>query len=84
MSLGGADGAAGVRGRRAPGPAVAPLTHPDLGRWAGEAPNRQVLDQMTDAIMLGIRDLLAEIREGDPPPLYEAPTRRRNPPAVAG
>ncbi|HET6533797.1 MAG TPA: lysophospholipid acyltransferase family protein [Actinoplanes sp.] len=55
----------------------------DLSRWAGEAPNRQVLDQMTDAIMLGIRDLLTEIRVGDPPPLYDPPVRRRNPPAVA-
>jgi 1-acyl-sn-glycerol-3-phosphate acyltransferase len=55
----------------------------DLSRWAGEAPNRQVLDQMTDAIMLGVRDLLTEIRAGDPPPLYDPPARRRNPPAVA-
>ena len=53
----------------------------DLSRWAGAAPNRAVLDEMTEAIMLAIRDLLTEIREGDPPPLYE-PARRNNPPAV--
>ena len=56
----------------------------DLSRWAGESPSRAVLDQMTDAIMLGIRDLLAEIRDGDPPPIYDPPARRPNPPAVAG
>jgi 1-acyl-sn-glycerol-3-phosphate acyltransferase len=53
----------------------------DLSRWAGAAPSRAVLDEMTEAIMLAIRDLLTEIREGDPPPLYE-PARRNNPPAV--
>jgi 1-acyl-sn-glycerol-3-phosphate acyltransferase len=55
----------------------------DLSRWAGETPTRATLDQMTDAIMLDIRDLLGEIREGPPPPLYDAPARRHNPPAVA-
>ena len=54
----------------------------DLSRWTGETPTRAVLDQMTDAIMLEVRDLLTQIREGDPPPLYDPPTRRRNPPAV--
>ena len=54
----------------------------DLGAWHGEAPTRATLDQMTDAIMLAIRDLLTEIREGAPPPLYDPPARRRNPPAV--
>jgi 1-acyl-sn-glycerol-3-phosphate acyltransferase len=54
----------------------------DLSRWAGATPSRAVLDEMTDAIMLRVRDLLTEIRAGHPPPLYEAPSRRRNPPAV--
>ena len=54
----------------------------DLSRWVGEMPTRAVLDQMTDAIMLEIRDLLTQLREGDPPPLYDAQSRRRNPPAV--
>jgi 1-acyl-sn-glycerol-3-phosphate acyltransferase len=43
----------------------------DLSRWVGEAPTRAVLDDMTDTIMIAIRDLLATIREGDPPPLYQ-------------
>jgi 1-acyl-sn-glycerol-3-phosphate acyltransferase len=54
----------------------------DLSRWAGESPGRAVLDDMTDAIMLDIRDLLTELREGDPPPLYDPQARRNNPPAV--
>jgi 1-acyl-sn-glycerol-3-phosphate acyltransferase len=53
----------------------------DLSRWTDEAPSKAVLDQMTDAIMLAIRDLLSDIRDVDPPPLYE-PARRR-PPAVS-
>jgi 1-acyl-sn-glycerol-3-phosphate acyltransferase len=53
----------------------------DLSRWVGATPNRAVLDEITEAIMLAIRDLLTEIRAGDPPPLYE-PARRNNPPAV--
>jgi 1-acyl-sn-glycerol-3-phosphate acyltransferase len=55
----------------------------DLSRWEGEAPSKAVLHQMTDAIMLEIRDLLAEIRDGDPPPLYEPVSRRQHPPAVS-
>jgi 1-acyl-sn-glycerol-3-phosphate acyltransferase len=43
----------------------------DLSRWVGEAPTRAVLDDMTDTIMIAIRDLLATIRDGDPPPLFE-------------
>lgn len=54
----------------------------DLSRWTGEAPGRAVLQEMTDAIMHDIRDLLTELREGDPPPLYDSQTHRRNPPAV--
>jgi hypothetical protein len=38
---------------------------------------------MTDQIMLVLRDLVAEIREGTPPPLYEPPARKKNPPAVS-
>ncbi len=54
----------------------------DLSRWAGETSSRAVLDQMTDAIMIEVRDLLTHLREGDPPPLYDPQTRRNNPPAV--
>ena len=54
----------------------------DLSKWHGETPSKQVLEEMTDTIMLAVRDLLTEIREGDPPPLWEPPSRRGNPPAV--
>jgi 1-acyl-sn-glycerol-3-phosphate acyltransferase len=49
----------------------------DLSRWAGEAPSRTVLDQMTEAIMLDIRGLVSELRDETPPPLYQ-PAARRN------
>jgi 1-acyl-sn-glycerol-3-phosphate acyltransferase len=55
----------------------------DLSRWAGETTTRAALDQMTDAIMLDIRALLGDIREGPPPPLYDPPANEQNPPAVA-
>ena len=32
----------------------------DLSRWAGATPSRVVLEEMTDQIMLTLRDLLAE------------------------
>ncbi|MEU8298181.1 lysophospholipid acyltransferase family protein [Micromonospora sp. NPDC048909] len=47
----------------------------DLSRWAGASPNRVTLEEMTDAIMLQLRDMLAEIRGGTPPPLWERPGR---------
>jgi hypothetical protein len=55
----------------------------DLSKWDSESPTRTTLDQMTEAIMLDIRALLSTIREGTPPPLYDPPASRRNPPAVA-
>ncbi|MEV4709196.1 lysophospholipid acyltransferase family protein [Actinoplanes sp. NPDC049316] len=56
----------------------------DLSRWRGEAPTRAVLDQMTEAIQLAGRDLLAELRgEAPPPELYQAPARRPSGPAGA-
>lgn len=49
----------------------------DLSRWLGEAPTRVVLDEVTEAIQLASRDLLAGLREETPPPtLYEVPARR--------
>jgi 1-acyl-sn-glycerol-3-phosphate acyltransferase len=48
----------------------------DLSRWAGAQPTRAVLDQMTEAIMLDVRDLVAGLRGEQPPPLYERPVRR--------
>jgi 1-acyl-sn-glycerol-3-phosphate acyltransferase len=50
----------------------------DLSRWMGEAPTREVLEEMTEAILLADRELLAELR-GEPAPtgaLYAAPARR--------
>lgn len=56
----------------------------DLSRWQGAAPGRAVLEQMTEAIMLDIRDLVGELRDADPPPLYQpAPRRDSGPSAVA-
>lgn len=49
----------------------------DLSRWAGGTHSRAVLDEMTDVIMLRLRDMLAEIRGGTPPPLWSAPANRR-------
>ena len=48
----------------------------DLSRWAGREPSRVVLAEMTEAIMMDVRDLLGEIRDGEPPALYERPARR--------
>jgi 1-acyl-sn-glycerol-3-phosphate acyltransferase len=42
----------------------------DLSKWAGAAPTSTTLYEMTDAIMLHLRDMLAEIRGGTPPPLW--------------
>jgi 1-acyl-sn-glycerol-3-phosphate acyltransferase len=69
-------------GRRAPvsvtaGPPV------DLSQWAGATPTRAVLDQMTDAIMLDIRGLVAGLRGEEPPPLYDPPGRRNPTPRDA-
>jgi 1-acyl-sn-glycerol-3-phosphate acyltransferase len=49
----------------------------DLSRFAGAAPTRATLDEMTDAIMLRLRDMLAEIRGGTPPPLWSPAAARR-------
>ncbi|MEV0427266.1 lysophospholipid acyltransferase family protein [Micromonospora sp. NPDC049836] len=51
----------------------------DLSRWAGTPPSRAVLEEMTDTIMLRLRDMVAEIRGGTPPPLWERPARTRTP-----
>ncbi|WP_433791837.1 lysophospholipid acyltransferase family protein [Actinoplanes sp. CA-252034] len=48
----------------------------DLSRWAGLEPSRAVLDEMTEKIMLDVRDLLGEIRDGEAPALYDRPAQR--------
>jgi 1-acyl-sn-glycerol-3-phosphate acyltransferase len=55
----------------------------DLSKWRGQEPTKQVLDEITEHIMLAIRDLLSQIREGEAPPLYEPAARKKTPPAVA-
>ncbi|WBB70485.1 lysophospholipid acyltransferase family protein [Micromonospora sp. WMMD812] len=47
----------------------------DLTRWAGAQPTRATLEEMTDVIMLRLRDMVADIRGGTPPPLWERPGR---------
>lgn len=42
----------------------------DLSQWAGAEPTGAVLNEMTDAVMLRLRDMLAEIRGETPPPLW--------------
>ncbi len=46
----------------------------DLARWRGAAPSRAVLDEITDTVLLDVRDLLAGIRGETPPAeLFEPP-----------
>jgi hypothetical protein len=47
----------------------------DLSRWQGTAPSRAVLEEMTEAIQLATRDLLAELRDEPAPPLYQVSRR---------
>ncbi len=54
----------------------------DLKRWAGVPPTKAVLEEMTDVIMLRLRDLLAEVRQTDPPALWEQPGRAGHPGAA--
>jgi 1-acyl-sn-glycerol-3-phosphate acyltransferase len=48
----------------------------DLGRFAGASPTSSTLAEMTDEMMLRVRDLLAEIRGATPPPLWTPGGRR--------
>jgi 1-acyl-sn-glycerol-3-phosphate acyltransferase len=43
----------------------------DLSKWADATPTAGVLAEITEHIMLGVRDLVAEIRGGTPPPLWQ-------------
>jgi 1-acyl-sn-glycerol-3-phosphate acyltransferase len=47
----------------------------DLSRWTGATPTREILTEMTDHIMLRLRDMLAEVRGGSPPPLHPGADR---------
>ncbi|WP_203899287.1 lysophospholipid acyltransferase family protein [Virgisporangium aliadipatigenens] len=46
----------------------------DLSRWTGVPPTAATLNELTDEIMLRLRDMLAEIRGEAAPPLW-SPTR---------
>jgi 1-acyl-sn-glycerol-3-phosphate acyltransferase len=46
----------------------------DLSRFAGGPVTAQVLNDITDEIMLRLRDLLAGVRGGTPPPLWSPTT----------
>ncbi|WP_127497377.1 lysophospholipid acyltransferase family protein [Actinoplanes solisilvae] len=49
----------------------------DLSRWAGAAPSRAILDQMTEAIMRDISGLVGELRGEQPPAvLYDRPRKQ--------
>lgn len=47
----------------------------DLSAWKGAAPTGANLAEITDYIMLALRDMLAPLRDGTPPPLWQ-PGRR--------
>ena len=49
----------------------------DLGKWAGAEPTTAVLNEMTEAIMLRIRDHVGEIRGETPPPLWTPAASRK-------
>ena len=58
----------------------------DLGTWARATPTKAVLEEMTDTIMLRLRDMLTDIRGGTPPALWERtarPAAPRRPEATA-
>ncbi|HEY3009813.1 MAG TPA: lysophospholipid acyltransferase family protein [Micromonosporaceae bacterium] len=48
----------------------------DLSKWADAAPTTANLYEMTDEIMLHLRDMLAEVRGGTPPPLWSGSRKR--------
>jgi len=51
----------------------------DLSKWAGASPTGTTLAEITEHIMLALRDMLAPLRDGTPPPLWQ-PGRRSSTP----
>jgi 1-acyl-sn-glycerol-3-phosphate acyltransferase len=45
----------------------------DLSAWQGRSPTVATLQEITEHIMLTLRDMLAEVRGGPPPPLWSRP-----------
>jgi 1-acyl-sn-glycerol-3-phosphate acyltransferase len=48
----------------------------DLSKWVGASPTAATLMEITDFIMVSLRDMLADIRGGTPPPLWARPAPR--------
>jgi 1-acyl-sn-glycerol-3-phosphate acyltransferase len=48
----------------------------DLSAWAGAEATAGTLQEITEHLMLTLRDMLAEIRGGTPPPLWSGPAGR--------
>lgn len=55
----------------------------DLSRWSGAPPTAATLNEITEHIMLNLRDMLAEIRGGTPPPLWSPQKASAEPDAIA-
>jgi hypothetical protein len=53
----------------------------DLTAWAGAVPTATILHEIADHLMLVLRDMLAEIRGGPPPPLWSGGRRGSADPA---
>jgi 1-acyl-sn-glycerol-3-phosphate acyltransferase len=56
----------------------------DLSTWEGKAPTVATLQEITEHIMLTLRDMLADIRGGTPPPLWTRPSANGDPKAPSG
>jgi 1-acyl-sn-glycerol-3-phosphate acyltransferase len=47
----------------------------DLSQWRGATPTAATLQAVTDHIMMTLRDMVADLRGGTPPPLWSRPGR---------
>lgn len=56
----------------------------DLSRWAGAEPTSAVLNEITEEVMLRLRDILAELRGSTPPPQLGAPATERRGVSASG
>jgi 1-acyl-sn-glycerol-3-phosphate acyltransferase len=46
----------------------------DLSQWLGAAPTATTLQAITDHVMVTLRDMVADLRGGTPPPLWSRPS----------
>jgi 1-acyl-sn-glycerol-3-phosphate acyltransferase len=51
----------------------------DLSRWEGAAPSMATLQEITEFVMLRLRDMLVEVRGGTAPPLWTGPALSPDP-----